>query len=156
MKKLYLLICMCLCVGCSKSGSMQNDNLNLENAFQDIQAEILENDWKIGTLNEDAIDEEQLLQEYGISNEDVEEFMVKQAILPASCGEIAIFHVKGTDTSRVENAISNRIASLQEEMELLPMQRQCIEQHQTMKIGNYMILVVGVDAQNVIQYISSL
>lgn len=155
-KKIIMIGCICLCFGCSRNGSMKHDDLQLESAFENIQNKIEENGWRIGTLNEEPITDEQLLQDYGINAKDVEAYMVKQAVISATCGEIAIFHLKDENSSMLEEAVKQRIASLKLEMQLLPKQRASLEQYQIQQIGRYYVFVLGLDAQSVIQYISSL
>lgn len=155
-KKIVMIICLFVCVGCSQRGSIEKNTLNLEIAFEDIQKEIKEQGWNIGTLNETFINDEKLLQDYGIQASDVENYMVKQAVIRADCGEIAIFHLKDEDSSKIEAAVKQRVATLKSEMNLLPVQLTCLEQYQVQQIGRYYVFVLGDDAQNVIQYISSL
>lgn len=157
MKRICVILCMCMCLGCSRQGSMAQDNLNLERAFESIQEEIEDNAWHIGELNNIALSEEEILEAYGLTKGVVEEAMVRQAIIPASCGEIAIFHMlEEADASTIEAAVQHRLDTLSQTMELLPVQRKCLAQAQVEQIGRYYIFVLGVDAQNVIQYISSL
>lgn len=156
-KKLCCLIAMLmLCSGCSSMGSIDHDNLDMDKVFTQINENIERGEWSLGYLQDDDMDEETLLETYGLSAADVEEYRVRPAVIPASCGEVAIFHLKDEDSLKVEEAVRKRIEGLVEDMNALEAQKKILNAYQTMKVGRYFLFAAGIDAQKVIQYISSL
>lgn len=155
--KFFLILCtIFMCTGCSRMGSCERDNLNLENVLEEISDKINQGEWNIGLLQDDWLREEEVRDLYNLSLDDVEEVMVKQAIIPASCGEIAIFHLKDEDMSKVTPAIDARMEQMKEEFSALPLQIAVVEQYQIAQNNNYVMFVIGEDAQKVIEYFNSL
>lgn len=155
--KSYAVLCLVifLCTGCTSRGTIEKETLD-ERTMDQIEDKIADENWKIGKLQQHLMSEEEIASAYGIAQGDIVEAFIKQAIIPASCGEIAIFHIKDGNTSIIEQGIEKRVQDLLAEMGSLVIQQKIVEQYATMQVGAYYIFVTGEDAQEVIQYISSL
>lgn len=150
-----LLLLALLCVGCTNSGSFEEGTMNLTKLYDDVVSEIEDEHLNMGILPETSLGASSLEVSYGIKSVDIQDFVVYQSIIPADCGEIAMFHVKEDKKKIVEDGINQRIAQMKNEHALLPDQIAIIEGYQMTQLGEYIIFVSGVDAQKVIQYISS-
>ena len=150
-----LVFVLMLCGGCTSIGSIEDETLDLAEVFNKVEKEIEQKEWRIGTLNEEAIDDAMLKTMYNLTSSDVKEYMVKQAIIPAEVGEIAIFHVSEGQIDIVKDAIQKRIDDMKQEVVGFSAQEDVIKNYQLEEVGTYLVFVVGSDAPSVVQYISS-
>lgn len=156
MKKLLCLLALGLCCsGCTSLGSFEESNLNLDQVSKQIDAHIEGGDWQMSVLLDD-MDDDQVSEVYGIDASSVEESLVRRALLPITCDEIAIFHVKEGQMEQVKSALQSYVEQRIEEAQLLQTQIDILKQAQIIEKGDYVVFVCGAQATNVLQYISSL
>lgn len=157
MRKFVCVLCITvmLCTGCSSMGSMKHNNLDMEKAFKKITEGVEEEGWHIGVLNDTLVDDETLQKTYGLSKEQVLEYGIKQAIIPADVGEIAFFKVQEDQEQVVLDAITRRVEQMREEVTGLTSQEKILDAYSIGKYDSYIVFVVGLDSSSVLQFISS-
>lgn len=154
------VVCICvimlmLCTGCSSTGSMEKDDLDLSVAVNKTITKIQKEEWKFASCNQENIGLDTLQEEYGINENQVQEYYVVQAVIPIEVGEIAIFHLIDGQKQFVLDGINKRVETLKQQSEGFSQQVDVIKDYQIGEFGNYLVFVVGVDALSVLQYISS-
>lgn len=155
--KVTILLCILfISSGCTRMGSCKNGDLNLEKVFEEINIKINAGEWQIGQLQDDRIDREEVRFLYNLEMDEVEDAFVKQAVIPASCGEIAIIQVEDENRADMEQSIHFRVENMKNEFTILPYQKEIVENYQTAQNNEYFIFVVGEDASKVIAYFNSL
>lgn len=156
MKKFLCLLALGLCCsGCTSLGSFEQSDLNLDQVSKQIDAHIEDGEWQMSVLLDD-LEDGQVSEIYGIDSSFVEESLVRRALLPITCDEIAIFHVKEGQMEEVKTALQKYVEQRIEEAQLLQDQIAILKQAQIIEKGAYVVFVCGAQATNVLQYISSL
>ncbi|WP_291579915.1 DUF4358 domain-containing protein [Clostridium sp. UBA6640] len=155
MKKLITLISALLIVftfgGCAKKG---DEGAIKDIPVADIIAAIEEKvELGIGNLSED----DTLEKNYYINPEDVAEVEIRTAMLNVKSNELAIIKVK--DSSKVEDikkSVEKRGEDLDKQWSTyLPDQHELVKNRKIKAIGNYVILIIDKEADQIEEIIES-
>ena len=146
-----LIVIMCLSlIGCGKS-KKEVKNIPVADIMAAVEKEVefrpMENFQSGDILN----------AQYYIKDEDVEEYIIKKAMMNVSASEITI--IKAKDESKVE-AIKNGVEKRQEDLDkqgaqYLPDQHELVKNAKIKVVGNYVIFIVDEESEKIEKIIDS-
>lgn len=156
----HMMICLCffcLC-SCSKSmGHFKDGTMQLDQLMQNINQKSVKGDWDFPILNETQIPLTKVASLYELDMTQIKENKTYCSLLPAQLGEIAFFHVEESKDAMMKKAIEKRIQDMEKQWGALLMEAGTILQnHKEGRIGEYYYVIVGSDAQKVVNYIQDI
>lgn len=159
MKKYILLfLCFfCLC-GCSHGvGKFEDGTMQLSKLSDKINQKSINGDWQFPLLNKDAISLNEVSKLYEMDMINIKECEVHSSLIPAQMGEIAFFHVEEKEDSMMKQAVEKHIAQLKSKWINLILEADAVlSEVKEGRIGEYYYVIVGSDAQKVVNYIQNM
>ena len=87
----------------------------------------------------------------------IKECEVHSSLIPAQMGEIAFFHVEEKEDSMMKQAVEKHIAQLKSKWINLILEADAVlSEVKEGRIGEYYYVIVGSDAQKVVNYIQNI
>lgn len=156
----HMMICLCffcLC-SCSKSmGHFKDGTIQLDQLIQKINEKSIKGDWSFPILNESAVSLSQVAELYEIDMTQIKDSKTHQSLLMAQIGEIAFFHVEESKDTMIKESINKRMDDMKTQWGTLLMDAETLLQdHKEGRIGEYYYVIVGSDAQKVVNYIQNI
>lgn len=156
----FVLCCMMMLMmmGCHKSiGSFQEGTIDLSSVIEQINEKSIDGDWEYPIVNQTAWDGVLIQDTYGLDMTKVQSSYVVSSIVTAQLGELAFFKTEEAYDDIVKEAGNRRISSIKETWKDTLLEGDAILDEAKMgRIGEYYYLIIGRDAQKVVNYIQSL
>lgn len=157
-KYILLFLCFfCLC-GCSHGvGKFKDGTIQLSKLTDKINQKSMDGDWQFPILQKEATSLQEVSKLYELDMMHIKECEVHMALIPAQMGEIAFFHVEEKDDAMLKKAIDCHIAQLKTKWGTLLLEADSIlSSVKEGRIGEYYYVIVGSDAQKVVNYIQNM
>lgn len=157
-KHMMITLCFfCLC-SCSKSmGHFKDGTMKLDQLIQDINQKSIQGDWSFPILNETQIPLSQVAELYGLDMTQIKNCEAHQSILPAQLGELAFFHVEESKDAMMKQVVEKHIQDMEKHWGTLLMEAEdVLHGCKEGRIGEYYYVIVGSDAQKVVNYIQNI
>lgn len=152
----FFYICCFLLVGCSNNGSFEKGIHDFTPIIRYVNAQIDKGEWEFGLFHENSLSIEEINQQYDISLTTEDQVVVYTSISQAQISEIAFFSMDTQSEERVKQAIAYRKKQLHDRWDTYIMHaKDVIEKAQEGRIGKYYYFIVGIDAKNMVNYISN-
>lgn len=156
----WFIVCLCVFCLCACSPSMghfEDGSIELNELVRKINEKSANGEWEFPILQEKETAPNIVSTRYAIDLTQVMDGQVYEALLPAQIGEIAFFHMEEGKEALVKQAIQHRLKELKKEWGTLiydadELINTCIEG----KIGEYYYVMIGRDAQKVVNYIQDI
>lgn len=155
MKRFILLVlCTCMLYGCGNSiGSFEDGTLDMKKLVTKINNETNEGVWDMNLLKENSSDSS-YLEEFGLTSEDVINYGVFPSVIGIQPDMVAIFEVSDHMKDTIKQKIASHINTMKDDTKYLPQYKDIITSYKEAEIGNYYIVVIGDDADQVLQFIT--
>ena len=159
-KKKYILLFLCffcLC-GCSHGiGDFNDGTIQLSKLSDKINQKSMNGDWQFPILDKEALSLNEVSKLYEMDMMNIKECEVHLSLIPAQLGEIAFFHVDKKEDSMMKQTAEKRIAQLKLKWKDLLLEADSIlSEAKEGRIGEYYYVIVGSDAQKVVNYIQNM
>lgn len=155
MRKFILIICFLL-VGCSTNGSFEKGIKDFTPIIQYVNQQITKQEWELGLFQENSLTTEKIKQLYALDDAIASQAIVFPSISTAQISEIAFFLIDETMQEKVKNAIIFRKQQLHEQWDThIEGAKALIDQAKEGRVGQYYYFIIGIDAENMVNYISN-
>ena len=155
MRKFFLIVCFLL-GGCSTNGSFENGINDFTQIIKYVNQQIEKQEWKFGSFQENSLTTEKIKQLYALDDTIASKTVVYLSISSAQINEIAFFLIDDTMQETVKNAIIFRKQQLHEQWDThIDGAKELIDQAKEGRIGQYYYFIIGIDAENMVNYISN-
>lgn len=157
-KWIIVLCVILLLVSCKAGrGHFEDGSIHLEKVINEINEKSMEADWEFPILNETPWEATQVSQQYALDMKRINSSYVVSSVLSAQLGEISFFNAKEEVDQALKEAANGRLTALQGEWnQTLYEADEILAEAKMGRIGQYYYLIVGRDAQKVVNYIQSL
>lgn len=154
---LVFFLCMVL-GGCRQSlGHFKDGNIDLDQLIIDMNEKTKNQDWEFPYVNQSVKESDETAELYSMDMTNIEHSYRVSSILDAELGEITFFQADESQDERIKQGIEVRLTALKEEWgSLLLESENILSQSKQGRIGEYYYLIVGRDAQKVVNYMQSI
>lgn len=142
--------------GCSlQKKSLTSDAFHDAAFIQDINERIDEGMFSSVLMQDSTIDEDSLQALYGLHSNQVNAYYVHLSVLHTP-HEIALFQIKDGNTESIAQAVEMHVETLKQSYTSMPQYISLIDARAERQIGEYYVLIISEDAQNMMDYMENL
>lgn len=153
---LIILLLVLLC-GCSHGlGHFKDGSIDLTKLVAKINQKSVAQDWSFPILNEEGQPAKTVEKNYQLDMTQLETQACYTSVLPAELGELAFFKCEPGKDAILQQGAKTRVEALRREWgELILEANPLLNAYKEGRIGQYYYVIVGSDAQKVVNYIQS-
>lgn len=157
-KYILLFLCFfCLC-GCSHGiGKFEDGTMQLSKLSERINQKSINGDWQFPVFQQTAISLNEVSKQYELDMTKVKDCEIHTALIDAQIGELAFFHIDEKDDTMMKQAVEKHITQLKTKWGNLILEADTLLSNvKEGRIGEYYYVIVGSDAQKVVNYIQNM
>lgn len=131
--------------------------MQLSKLSEKINQKSINGDWQFPVVHQTAISLNEVSKQYAMDMTKIKDCEIHTALIDAQIGELAFFHVDEKDDTMMKQAVEKHIAQLKTKWGNLILEADTLLSNvKEGRIGEYYYVIVGSDAQKVVNYIQNM